>query len=562
MLFSSLLVSTVLAAAPATTDIKVSQVGYPTSGSKVAFVVSAQPAGAFVVRDAGSGASVFEGHLGAATADADSGDATRVADFSRLDRPGTYILEVPEVGRSFEFAVGPAVFDRALRLAMLSFYAQRCGTAVDLGPEFPGFRYPACHRTGAYHASTGRGGPHPSEKGWHDAGDYGRYIVNSSITVGTLLWGVEMYPRLRELKLPIPETGNAVPDVLDEIRWNLDWMLSMQDQDGGVWHKQTSESFPGFVMPQDDTTVSVVVGTGREPYKGTCATADFAAATAIASRVFEAHDPAYAKRMLEAARRAFAWAEAHPDLTYHNPPGISTGAYGDERCGDEVLWAAAELWRTAGDAAAHRTFLAHQAEYRAALRPDDPPAWPNVAPLALWTYALAARGDEAVQAAIRNESLAAADALVARTTANGYRVSLTTRDYGWGSNGVAANYGLQLLVAHALRRDRRYLETARDNLYYLLGRNTFSLSWVTRVGQNPFRHPHHRPSAADANAEPWPGFLSGGPNQKRQDAKLTALPEGLPPAKMYVDHQDSYASNENAINWNAPLVFLLAGAAE
>jgi endoglucanase len=110
-----------------------------------------------------------------------------------------------------------------------------------------------------------------------------------------------------------------------------------------------------------------------------------------------------------------------------------------------------------------------------------------------------------------------------------------------------------------MKPDPRYVEAARDNLYYLLGRNTFSLSWVTQVGANPFRHPHHRPSGADANAEPWPGLLSGGPNRRKQGTAMQTLPDGLPPAKMYLDEQDSYASNENAINWNAPLVFLLAG---
>jgi endoglucanase len=121
-----------------------------------------------------------------------------------------------------------------------------------------------------------------------------------------------------------------------------------------------------------------------------------------------------------------------------------------------------------------------------------------------------------------------------------------------------ANYGLQLLVANALAPDRRYVEAALDDLHYLLGRNTFSLSWVTRVGENPFRHPHHRPSGADDRPEPWPGLLAGGPNGARQDPVLKRLPL-LPPAKTYVDEEPSYATNEVAINWNAPLLFLLAG---
>jgi endoglucanase len=131
-------------------------------------------------------------------------------------------------------------------------------------------------------------------------------------------------------------------------------------------------------------------------------------------------------------------------------------------------------------------------------------------------------------------------------------------DYIWGSNSVAANYGVQLLVANTMRPSVRYVAAAADNLHYLLGRNTFSLSWVTQLGANPYRHPHHRPSGGDTNAEPWPGLLSGGPNARRQDPAMKALPD-LPPAKMYLDDQESYATNEIAINWNAPLVFLLAG---
>jgi endoglucanase len=122
-----------------------------------------------------------------------------------------------------------------------------------------------------------------------------------------------------------------------------------------------------------------------------------------------------------------------------------------------------------------------------------------------------------------------------------------------------ANYGVQLLVTNVVQPNSRYVDTALDNLHYLLGRNTHSLSFVTQVGDHPFRHPHHRPSGADNLEEPWPGLLSGGPNHARQDPAMQKLPL-LPPAKMYLDEEASYASNEIAINWNAPLVFLLAGA--
>ena len=251
-------------AAGATAEIKVDQVGYLTGAPKVALVATKNAAGEFTVRRASDGGVAFRGALGAAVEDADSGDRVQAADFSKLTAAGKYYVEIADVGRSWEFAIGPDVYGRAWYLAMRSYYGQRCGTAVDLGSEFPGFKHEACHLEGAWHASSGKSGARVSKAGWHDAGDYGRYVVNSGITTGTLLWTWEMFgPAVRGVKLNLPETGNGTPDILNEIRWNLEWMLTMQDEDGGVWHKQTSERFSGFVMPEQDKLVSYVVGSGR-----------------------------------------------------------------------------------------------------------------------------------------------------------------------------------------------------------------------------------------------------------------------------------------------------------
>ena len=561
LLLLLLMAAPAFAAAP-TAEIKVDQAGYLTGSPKVALVSSKSAAKEFTVRRADNNQVVFRGTLPDPAADADSGDKVQAADFTKLTRTGKYYLDVAEVGRSWAFAIGPDVYSRAYYLAMRSYYGQRCGTAVDLGPEFPGYKHDACHLEGGYHASSGKTGAHSSKGGWHDAGDYGRYVVNSGISTGTLLWTWEMFgPRLRNVKLNLPESGNGTPDILNEIRWNLDWMLSMQDDDGGVWHKQTSERFCGFIMPEKDTLVSYVIGTGKEPFKSSCATGDFAAVMAIAARAYKPFQAAYAEKCLRAARQAWTWLEKNTNIAFNNPQGVGTGAYGDGNCADERLWAAAELHRATGDEAYHKYFLEHYADFRKSIRPAGPQTWGNVANLALWTYVLGNGKDAAAAGAIRQDSLAAADEIAKRTPANGYRNSMTSRDYIWGSNSVAANYGMQLLVANAFKNDPRYVEAAVDNLHYLLGRNTFSLSWVTLVGENSFRHPHHRPSGADSNAEPWPGLLSGGPNARPQDpAMRSKLATGLPPAKMYLDDQEAYAANEVAINWNAPLVFVLAGA--
>lgn len=544
-------------AATPTTAIKVDQVGYLPNSRKLAFVVANPTANEFFLRDMTNSAVVYRGRLSAPVYDADSGDRIQTADFSEFQTEGGFYLEVPGLGTSWPFAIKSSVYRRAFYLTMRSFYGQRCGTAVDLGRAFPGLQHAACHLTGAYHPSAGKSGPRGSAKGWHDAGDYGRYVVNSGISTGQLLWAWELFgSRIQNVSLDIPESQNSTPDILDEIRWNLDWMLTMQDEDGGVWPKQTSERFADFVMPENDSAVSYVIGRDKEPYKSSAATADFAAVMAIAARVYKPFDAAYAQKCLAAAEKAWAWLQKYPRVAFRNPNGVLTGEYGDADMRDEILWAAAELWRTTKRAKYDRYFLAHYPAQLSSIA-AGPPSWQRVGSLALWTYALDHAANKQAAEAIRRSSLKTADDIVARTEKNGYRISLRSRDYVWGSNGVAANYGVQLIIANAFKPDVQYVAAALENLHYLFGRNTFSLSWVTQLGANAFRHPHHRPSQADANSAPWPGLLSGGPNRSRQDPAMRKLPN-LPPAKMYLDDWESYATNETAINWNAPLVLLLA----
>jgi endoglucanase len=538
-------------------DISVNQVGYlPTSEKIAGFPADNRPGRVFHLESNSGGGALFQGTLSTPSTDAASGVRVALADFSQYTHPGIYQLVSGSL-RSRPFVIGASVYQRPLELSVRAFYGQRCGCAVDLGD---GYRHPSCHLTGAYHPSSGRDGSVANHGGWHDAGDYGRYVVNSNISVSTLLWAWELYPRaLRKLSLDIPESGGKLPDYLAEIRWCLEWMLSLQDADGGVWHKQTSEQFCGFIMPQDDHLTSYVIGTGAPPYKSTCATAGFAASMAVAARCYGAYDTAFAARCLLAARHAYTWAVAHPSVTFDNPPGIGTGSYADAHCGDELLWASAELWRTTGEAQYEQAFLAATQ----ALPPESAiaaPSWNNVAPLAYWTYVLSERpGDAAMRSRILSKTAEVARSYVGRRQLSGFGNTLRAEDYIWGSNSVAANQSLLLLVANQLKPDRQLLEAALGNLHYLLGRNCFAVSWVTQVGTNPFLHPHHRPSAADGIAAPWPGLLSGGPNARPADKVALALPK-LPPMRMWEDDQAAYSLNEVAINWNAPFVFLLAAA--
>jgi len=546
--------------------IKVDQAGYLPTRPKLAMVTDARATGAFRVRRVRDGAEVAGGALGPAQSDPDTGDTVRVADFSTLTETGAFYLDVPGVGTSDEFDVAPDVYARAFLLTSRAFYGQRCGMAVDLAPLHPGYAHAACHVAGtpnpdaSLHASAGASGAVDGSGGWHDAGDYGKYVVNSGITTGELLWAYELFPeRVGAVSLQIPESDNGVPDLLDEARWNLRWMLKMQDADGGVWHKLTSERFGGFVMPEkDDGGPRYVIGTGAAPFKSSCATGDFAAVMAIAARVFRPFDPEFARTALAAAERAWAWLAKNPAVVFRNCCGVQTGEYGDGNCADERLWAAAELFRATGTPEYDAYFKSNYAAGGPVLA-SGPPSWPDVRSLALFAYALSRQPatDETVRSRIRTDAAAAGADIVARTRANPYRLSLRATDYVWGSNGVVANYGVALALVNLLQPDPALLDAAAENLHYLLGRNTFALSWVTQLGDRPYRHPHHRPSGGDANAEPWPGMLSGGPNRYGGDPVIDAMP-ATPPARRYRDDQGSYASNEMAINWNAPLVFLLA----
>ena len=171
----------------------------------------------------------------------------QAADFSSFRKPGTYYLEIPGVGRSWKFSMGRDVFEHTYYMAMRAFYGQRCGTAVDMGPEFPGFTHPACHLHGEFHSSSGAKGPRDNIGGWHDAGDYGRYVVNSGVSTGTLLWAWEIYgKKIKGIGLNIPESGNGTPDILNEARWNLEWMLKMQDEDGGGLAETDQRKLPSL----------------------------------------------------------------------------------------------------------------------------------------------------------------------------------------------------------------------------------------------------------------------------------------------------------------------------
>lgn len=234
---------------------------------------------------------------------------------------------------------------------------------------------------------------------------------------------------------------------------------------------------------------------------------------------------------------------------------MTTGAYGDMDMRDEWYWAAAELLVTTGIKEFRDTVQARMNDAYGL------PAWSNVHMLGDYTLLRhpGALPEGEVQS-LRGHLLTMADNYLKLAQSNAFHTVMGTgvRDFIWGSNAVAANQGVLLINAALLTKDRKYVDAALGNLDYLLGRNATGYCFVTGMGSRSPMHPHHRPSVADGIVPPVPGLLVGGPNPGRQDRQTYTMTE---PETAYLDNDKAYASNEIAINWNAPLVYL-AGAIE
>jgi len=532
----------------------VNQAGYPRQSTKYFF--TSQPADSFKVIDVANRIVLLGGRLTLIQSnDAATGSAVYGGDFTSVRQPGIYRVLTSGGDSSALFAVGDSVYDQVYRKALKGFYFQRCGVALLPGSAGV-YQHPACHPgDGFYHSTADTSGFHLSTGGWHDAGDYGKYVVNAGISVGTLLMAYEYQPAsFAQDDLGIPESGNGVPDILDEVRFELQWLLTMQRSNGGVCAKLTRTQFEGFVMPQNDT------GTRYLYQIASTATADFAAMMARAARVYQRFDAAFAQTCLSAATLAWAYLQAHPQIVppggFKNPSGTATGEYGDGNDSDERLWAAAELFATTGTSAYQTYYLLNFGSSGSAF---DGMSWPNVRPLANITYLKTNRSgmNETLRNDLRQALVSSCQTLVGKRNSSGYRVVLQPGEYYWGSNSGALNAALLLIVGYGESGNRAFLDVASDQLHYVLGANAHALSFLTGVGGRATRHPHHRPSESDGIADPVPGLLAGGPDQYGEDPALKSkFPSSTPPALWYIDTVASYASNEICINWNAPLVFV------
>lgn len=540
--------------------IRLNQVGFYPSEEKIAVVVSEEAAyKKFSIRNLETNKIVLNGVLSAPRSSSFSPKKTAVLSFSEIETPGHYQIEIPSIGKSEPFAIKKHLLQDIALAGLKAFYYQR--TAMPIEEQYAGkWNRPSAHpddkvmvHPSAVSPQRPAGTILSSPKGWYDAGDYNKYIVNSGFTIGVLLSLFEDYPTyVMQMNTNIPESTNSTPDLLDEIYWNLEWMLTMQDPiDGGVYHKLTTPGFEGFIKPVDCEKQRYVVA------KSVTAALGFAASMAQAARIFtvvEADYPGFSDKMLKASRNAFNWAMKNPDALYKQneinelfEPAITTGAYGDRSADDEFFWAATELYITTGE----DKYFNIAEKYAPKL--FVLPVWSDVSGMGCLTLIRYGKSLDERGKVLANKMKALlmlyADNALRNVELSPYVASYgrDSKDFFWGCNSDAAsNQGIIFLYAWNLTNDKKYLTNAIRNMDYIMGKNATGYCYITGYGYKSPMHPHHRLSASDGIEEPIPGFLIGGPNPGKQDGceYSSDIPD-----ECYTDDEPSYASNEIAINW-------------
>ena len=589
--------------------IRVNQLGYLPDGPKNATVVSeATEPLAWELQDAQQHV-VASGEATPAGVDPSSQLAVQTVDFGSFSTPGTGYTLVVGQDRSDPFAISATLYDQLRYDALNYFYPVRSGIAVDV----PDDRYdrPAGHVSGpdgevnkgdldvACLTAAEDGGSWSYGTwtcpegysldvvgGWYDAGDHGKYVVNGGISVAQLLGTYErtlhsknaVKGALRDGTLDVPgdESGNRVPDVLDEARWQLEFLLAMQvpagsgmtvsstdhrSLDGLVHHKIHDVGWTGLgLLPSQDPQLR------RLHRPSTAATLNLAAAAAQGARLFRTYDKAFSAELLKAARTAYAAAERVPDLYAPVTAGQNGGGpYDDANVSDEFYWAAAELFLTTGE----RGF---QADVM-----DSPHAsgdiwsrtgfsWGSVAALGRLDLAtVPSKLSPAEVKAVRASVVAGAEKYLAWQQAEAFGHAYPGQadgSYEWGSNSAVLNNQVVLATAYDLTGDPRFARAVLESMDYLLGRNALNNSYITGYGTQFSSHQHSR-----WLVPPPPGTVSGGPNSQRVtwDPVMNRLyPAGheCAPQLCYVDDIEAWSVNELTINWNAPMAWVASFVAD
>ncbi len=557
--------------------VRVNQVGYLPSGPKRATLVTdATAALPWQLKNA-AGTVVASGQSTPAGVDPSSAQNVQNIDFSAYHAAGTGYTLVADGQTSFPFDISASIYTNLRSDSLQFFYLQRSGIAIDGSLVGSQYARAAGHLGVAPNQGDTSVPCQPGvcdyrldvRGGWYDAGDHGKYVVNGGIAAYQLLAEYERTHTATDVRsgalgdstLRVPERGNGVPDILDEARWELDFLLRMQVPAGQplagmAHHKIHDQNWTGLPLdPAADPQP-------RELHPvSTAATLNLAAVAAQAGRLYADYDPAFAATALTAARTAYTAAKAHPALYAPVSDGNGGGSYDDSNVTDEFYWAAAELFITTGDAG-------YLADLKASplatgdVFSGDGFGWQSVGALGRLDLATVPNLLPAAdRTAARNSVVTAADALLATQSGQAYGQPYAPAGgkYVWGSNSNILNNIVVIATAFDLTRAPKYRDGVLQGADYLFGRNALNHSYVTNYGEVSPQNEHTRIYANELNADlphPPTGTLAGGPNSDIQDPYAGKLLKGCAAQFCYVDDIQSYATNELAINWNSALAWV------
>lgn len=519
------------------TFIRLNSIGYlPFQQKKASIAASCNY---FSVVDAKNNLTVFNGTVSAPVLNKDTQELICTADFSQITAPGIYFLHVGKVGDSIQFEIGSHIYREPFRVAMLGMYLWRCGIAVDATYKGVNFSHGACHLEDARMDFEDNNKIRKDAiGGWHDAGDYNKYVVNAGITLYLMIMAWEQFGiDIQQIEhIPVNTDITNIPQYLQEIKWEIDWLFSMQLDSGAVSHKISTLDFCGFIMPEEETEDRYF-----SPW-GTTATADFVAIMAAASRIFREYDSSYADRCMGAAIKSYGFLRKHPGNHAADQRKFHTGLYASADKAHR-LWAAAEMFESTGNSRYLKDF--EKRAQKQVSKIDTDFNWKQTKNLGMIRYLISRKKGKkrSLEDAISNELISVAESIVNTAQKHGYNRSLG-ESYCWGGNGNLLNQVLILQAANTIKKKRDYQQTALDSIGYIFGRNSYCRSFVTGLGFNPPLYPHDRRSGADKTDMPWPGYMVGGPAESATD---------------YKDDQQDCRTNEIAVNWNAALIYALAG---
>ena len=569
-------------------NIVVDQFGYRTSAEKIAVVRNPQmgfdtsssftPGTTYQVVDAHSGQSVFQGAPMAwnnGNTDPSSGDKAWWFDFSSVTTAGQYIVvDTTHNVRSDVFEIADDVYRNALVQSVRMLYYQRDGIAHSAQNAGQGWADGMAHPQDAtcflYSAVGNNSMTHDVHGGWNDAGDQNKYTNWEAMDVMQLLRAYRDNPAAFTDDYNIPESGNGVPDVLDEAKWALDWILRMQNTDGSVL---SVVGHTGASPPSSDT--------GPCKYGPATTAASFSAAAALAfgAVIFQpiTQYQGYSTQLSTAAVNAWNWAQARPGVTFMNSQnGVAAG---EQEITDpyelsmRTLEAALYLWAATGTQSYQQYFDSNYSMQKM-ISNNQVDIWQGDTQEAMLDYTAmtgaTASVVQAIQAAYRNGVENSRDSFGAQT-GNVDPYFAHVQQYVWGSNAQVGTQGTMFYDMITARIDPAMDATsaryAERYVHYFHGVNPLQLVYLSNMGSfgaeksvTRFFHTWFSNTSVQWNAVgvstygPPPGYLPGGPNPTYNwdgccpngcsgnscGAAVLSPPAGQPPQKSYLDFNGNW----------------------